>query len=116
MEGVLEVAKDAVKTRKKIVRDTVLLNASSILSQALLFLQSLVVMRILDPAAYGVWLGLTVFVTYGGYAHLGLEHGLGFKLPYYRARDEIDRVQGMGCLRLSVLKPSANGLRNCKSR
>jgi O-antigen/teichoic acid export membrane protein len=93
MDASVATAQDAVNTRRKIVRDTVLLNAASILSQGLLFLQSLVVMGILDPAAYGIWLSLTIFLAYGGYAHFGLEHGIGLKLPYYRARGEMDRAK-----------------------
>ena len=93
MQASLAAAQDSVKTRRKIVRDTLLLNGASILSQGLLFLQSLVVMRVLDPAAYGVWLGLTVFLAYGGYAHLGLEQGLGFRLPFYHARGDLGRAK-----------------------
>ena len=77
--------------RYKIARDTLLLNAGSVVSQGLMMLQALLIMRLLDPGVYGVWLGLNILLTYGAYANLGLEYGLGVRLPYYSGQGNRER-------------------------
>jgi O-antigen/teichoic acid export membrane protein len=77
--------------RQKILKDTVLLNIATIVGQVLSILQGLIVMRFLDPTVYGVWLGLTILLTYSTYANLGLEYGLGIRLPYYQGQKNVER-------------------------
>jgi O-antigen/teichoic acid export membrane protein len=77
--------------RRKIVRDAVMLNVGTIIGQVLAVVQSLLVMRVLDPTGYGTWLGLVVLLSYAGYAHFGVENGLGIRLPYYRGLEDTER-------------------------
>lgn len=72
--------------RKKVLKDTAMLNASALTSQMAALLQSLIVMRLLAPKVYGIWLGLTIILTYGGFAHLGTEHGIVLRIPYLRGK------------------------------
>lgn len=75
----------------KILTDTLLLNAAGLISQALGIVQRLLVMSFLDPGEFGVWMGLSIVLLYAGYVHGGLEHGMGFRLPYYRGRNDPER-------------------------
>ncbi len=78
--------------RNKIIKDTFFLNTASLLKQGLAVLQSLIVMRFLDPGAYGVWLSLNIVLTYAGYINLGLEYGMGNLVPYYQGLDNTKRI------------------------
>ncbi|MBN1888234.1 MAG: oligosaccharide flippase family protein [Thermoflexales bacterium] len=78
--------------RNKILKDTAILNTSLLIGQVLLTLQSLIVMRFLEPSAYGMWLGLNIILVYAGYLHLGLDHGMGLRLPYYQGQGNTQRV------------------------
>jgi O-antigen/teichoic acid export membrane protein len=77
--------------KAKIIRDTALLNAAGIVSQVFAIGQRLLVMRYLDPSAYGVWMALSILLSYSAYVHLGLEHGMGIRLPYYRGAADSQR-------------------------
>src|SRR5438309_1189627 len=68
---------------RKVLKDTAMLNGAALASQAAALLQSLVVMRLLQPQTYGVWLAATIVLSYGGYAHFGGEHALELRLPYF---------------------------------
>jgi O-antigen/teichoic acid export membrane protein len=76
----------------KILKDTAVLNAALIAAQALTIVQTLIVMRFLDPALYGLWLGLTILLTYGSYVHLGIEHGMAARLLYHQGSGNPVRV------------------------
>ena len=72
-----------------------MLNAATLTAQAAGVIQSLLVMRLLDPAVYGIWLGLTILLTYGGFAHLGTEHGIELRLPYFLGKGQRARGAAM---------------------
>ncbi len=74
--------------RNKIVKDTLLLNVASAVSQVTSVVQSFLIMRVLVPGALGVWLGFGVALGYSAYIHLGLDYGMGMRLPYYRGRGD----------------------------
>jgi O-antigen/teichoic acid export membrane protein len=78
--------------RNKIFKDTFFLNAASLFKQVLAVLQSIIVMRFLDPGVYGIWLSLNILLTYAGYIHLGLEYGMGNLLPYYKGLNNSERI------------------------
>ena len=78
--------------RNKVLKDTVLLNASNLIGQFMSVVQGLVIMRCLDPEKYGLWLGLCIILTYSGHVHLGLEYGLGARLPYYQGQANSERA------------------------
>lgn len=52
-------------------------------------------MRFLDPTTYGVWLALNILLAYSAYAHLGLEYGMGVRLPYYRGKEDAERERAI---------------------
>lgn len=79
--------------RNKIVKDAALLNMANLLAQGVGIAQRLVVMRFIDPSLYGVWLTALIVLSYSGYAHLGLEHGMGVRLPYYLGKGEKARAE-----------------------
>ncbi len=78
----------ATALRDKIVKDTLLLNVASAVSQVTAIVQSFLIMRVLLPGALGVWLGFGVACGYSAYLHLGLDYGMGMRLPYYRGRGD----------------------------
>ena len=77
--------------RHKIVRDAALLNGANLIGQCAAIVQRLLVMRFIDPSLYGIWLAAAIVQTYAGYAHFGLEHGMGVRLPYYIGKGDESR-------------------------
>ncbi len=71
--------------REKVVRDTALLSFASVVAQVVTMGQSILIMRLLSPHELGRWLALVLLISYGPYAHLGLEYGLTYLLPRRRA-------------------------------
>ncbi|HYK02988.1 MAG TPA: oligosaccharide flippase family protein [Thermoanaerobaculia bacterium] len=79
--------------RRKIITDTLFLNAGSLVSQVLVFLQGLIVLKMLEPRTYGVWVAVNVVLRYGTLAQAGLENGMAIRLPYHRGRGDTARVE-----------------------
>jgi O-antigen/teichoic acid export membrane protein len=76
----------------KILKDTASLNIALIIGQGLAVLQTLIIMRFLDPAMYGLWLGLMILLSYSSFAHMGLEYGMGMRLLYHQGQGNVARV------------------------
>ncbi|MGI8401531.1 MAG: lipopolysaccharide biosynthesis protein [Gemmatimonadaceae bacterium] len=81
--------------RNKVLRDTAMLNGAALTAQGAGVVQSLIVMRLLEPSVYGIWLGLFIILTYGGLAHFGTEHGIELRLPYFRGKSQSARGNAM---------------------
>jgi O-antigen/teichoic acid export membrane protein len=81
--------------RNKVLKDTAMLNGAAVVAQLAATAQSLAIMRLLGPATYGIWLGLTIILTYGGLSHFGAEHGMGIRLPYFRGKGQDRRARAM---------------------
>ncbi len=77
--------------RNKILKDTVSLNISTFVVQMFSMFQTFLVMRILVPEFYGLWLSLLLVVSYSAYANLGTENGMAFLLPYDQFRGDSRR-------------------------
>lgn len=91
----MEPAHEPVGLRGKVLEDTAMLNAATLGAQIAGLCQSLIVMRLLEPSVYGIWLGLTILLTYGGFAHLGTEHGIELRVPYFRGKGQSARSGAM---------------------
>lgn len=76
----------------KILKDTALLNIALLIGQGFAVLQTLIIMRFLDPAMYGLWLGLMILLSYSGYVHMGMEHGMAVRLLYHQGQGNAERV------------------------
>lgn len=79
--------------KQKILNDSFITNAANLISQGLSLLQGFIILRFIDPGSYGVWLGLLILLRYGAYAHLGLEYGFMFRVPYYIGQNNAIRIQ-----------------------
>ncbi|MHC1783274.1 MAG: oligosaccharide flippase family protein [Anaerolineaceae bacterium] len=79
--------------KTKILKDTVFLNLASLVGQAFKILQGFLVLKFLDPAAFGIWLSLEIVIKYSAYINLGLEHGFSNRLPYYLGQGKLEKVQ-----------------------
>lgn len=79
--------------KQKILNDSFITNLANLISQGLSVLQGFIILRFVDPDSYGVWLGLLILLRYGTYAHLGLENGLMFRLPYYIGQNNAERAR-----------------------
>lgn len=77
----------------KIIKDSAFLNIALIIGQVLAVLQSFIIMRFLDPAMYGLWLGLMILLTYSSYVHLGITYGMVMRLLYYKGQGNELRVE-----------------------
>jgi O-antigen/teichoic acid export membrane protein len=55
--------------------------------------QSLVVIRWMEPADLGVWLALQLITIYGAHTHLGMLNAVNRQLPLHRGREEFDRAE-----------------------
>lgn len=91
----MTVPVQATDWRNKVLKDTAMLNGAALAAQVAGLLQSLLVMRLLEPSTYGIWLGLTIILTYGGFAHLGTEHGIVLRIPYFRGKRKNARSGAM---------------------
>jgi O-antigen/teichoic acid export membrane protein len=67
------------------------MNLASICSQGLIFVQTVLVMRMLNPELYGIWIGLNIMLVYGGFANLGLEYVLSIRYPYYQGKKDREK-------------------------
>ena len=85
----------ATSWRNKVLKDTAMLNGAALTAQGAGVVQSLIVMRLLEPSVYGIWLGLSIILTYGGLAHFGTEHGIELRLPYFRGKSQSARSGAM---------------------
>jgi len=81
----------AESLKNKIAKDTLFLNAATVIGQIVAVLQSFLLMRFFGPQLYGVWLGFNVLVLYGSYVHLGIEHGMSTRLLYHRGKGDNQR-------------------------
>ena len=81
--------------RRKIIADTLLLNGAAIFGQILGIAQRFLVMRFIAPEAFGVWLGALILLGYAAYAHAGLEHGMGVRIPYHMGRGDRAAVEDL---------------------
>jgi len=70
-----------------------MLNVATLISQICALLYGLLVMRFLNPADYGIWLGLNVLLAYTAHLHFGMEYGLGIRIPYYKAQENVQQVR-----------------------
>jgi O-antigen/teichoic acid export membrane protein len=76
----------------KIIKDTASLNIALIIGQGMAVLQTLIIMRFLDPAMYGLWLGLMIMLSYSSFVHMGMDYGMGVRLLYHQGQGNVARV------------------------
>lgn len=81
--------------KNKIFKDAFLLNLATMVGQVFKILQGFLILKFLDPAAYGIWLSLEIIIKYSAYNHLGLEYGLNNRLPHYAGKEKGELVQEM---------------------
>ncbi len=77
--------------QSKIAKDSIIINLASVCSQILIFVQTILVMRILNPELYGIWIGLNIMLVYSGFANLGLEYVLAIRYPYYQGKKDQEK-------------------------
>lgn len=77
----------------KIIKDTASLNIALVISQVLSILQSFVIMRFLDPAMYGVWLGFMILLNYASFVHLGITYGMVIRMLFHKGQGNEEAVQ-----------------------
>jgi O-antigen/teichoic acid export membrane protein len=77
--------------RLKIAKDSIIINIASICSQILIFIQTVLVMRILNPEYYGIWIGINMLFAYSGFANLGLEYVFSIRYPYYQGKKDQEK-------------------------
>lgn len=89
----MRVSRKPDSLKQKILNDSFITNLANLISQGLSVLQGFIILRFINPDSYGMWLGLLILLRYGAYAHLGLEYGLMFRLPYYIGQDNAERTR-----------------------
>jgi O-antigen/teichoic acid export membrane protein len=67
-------------------------SAAMMFCRAAAIVQGIVVIRLMEPAALGVWLGLQLIPIYGIHAHFGLVNAVNRLVPFCRGRDERGRA------------------------
>lgn len=68
-------------------------SSALLLCQALGVTQGLIVIRLMEPAVLGVWLGLQLITIYGVHAHFGLLNAVNRQVPFYRGRNDPERAK-----------------------
>lgn len=79
--------------RRKIITDTLLLNGAAIFGQILGIAQRFLVMRVIAPEAFGLWLAALIVIGYASYSSVGLEHGMGVRVPYYKGKNDESAIE-----------------------
>lgn len=77
---------------RKILADTARLNLSGLVAQAAGVLQSLLLLKFIEPDDFGFWLAGLLVLSYASYASLGVEHGMALRLPYYKGQNDSRKV------------------------
>ncbi|MBF0386273.1 MAG: oligosaccharide flippase family protein [Candidatus Omnitrophica bacterium] len=92
--------------RKKIIKDTLFLNMAMLLCQGMGIVQTVLIMRFLDPYYYGIWMALNIVLMYADYFHLGVGYGFPIRLTYYQGQgkpDEAAKIADSGYFSWSLL-------------
>lgn len=72
----------------QLLKDSTFFSASRYLILGFGFVRNLLIAKFLSPADYGVWVLITLVLTYGDQIHLGLRHFGDKAIPYQRGRGE----------------------------
>ncbi len=79
---------DSTSLRRSVLSYT----SAAIFCRVAAIVQSLLVIRWMEPEALGVWLGLQLITIYGTHAHFGVLAALNQQLPRHLGRNEADRA------------------------
>ena len=75
------------------VREFLLFSSSTILYQSSRFLTALGAAKILGPGGYGLWNMLSLILTYGSLAHLGVINAMNRDVPLFKGKRDFQRVE-----------------------
>lgn len=78
---------------RDIIRDTVGYSSSMYFSQIIRLVQGFVTSRFLGPTIKGMWMSLSIILTYGQNSHLGTLSGMGRNIPYYIGKKDYPKVE-----------------------
>ena len=76
-----------------ISRTIISYTSATIFCRIVAVVQSLVVIRWMEPADLGMWLGLQLITIYGAHAHFGVLNAVNRQLPYHRGRNEFEQAE-----------------------
>jgi len=64
-----------------------------VLARALLMVQGIIVIRLMDPEHLGIWLSLQLIALYGVHMHLGLINAVNRQIPFHIGRGKAARAE-----------------------
>ena len=64
-----------------------------VLSHFLRLVQGLIVVKLMEPAMMGLWLGIQLISSYGAQSHFGILNALNRQIPFWVAKEEHKRVK-----------------------
>jgi O-antigen/teichoic acid export membrane protein len=73
---------------RQLIKDSTFFSISRYLSLGFGFLRNLLIARFLSPADYGIWVIITLILSYGDQIHFGLRHLGDKEIPFRRGRGE----------------------------
>jgi len=94
------------------VREFILFSFSTILYQGSRFLTSFFGAEILGPSIFGLWNMLSLILTYGYIAHLGVINAMNRDVPLFKGKGNLKKVEeirqvSLGFISISTLLTSA---------
>jgi O-antigen/teichoic acid export membrane protein len=72
----------------KVVEEAAAYATANIISQVAAIVRGFVVARVLGPASFGIWNGLSIFMAYSGYTNLGLFVGMTREYCYFVGKND----------------------------
>jgi len=80
---------------EKIVKDSAIYSASTVISQLVGVLTSISMRKFLTPEAMGVWTTLMLIVSYSLFTELGVFTAIDIKVPYLRGKNVSPEIQNI---------------------
>ncbi|HUY91272.1 MAG TPA: hypothetical protein VMV10_21215 [Pirellulales bacterium] len=78
---------------RRMLADSLLVSAATIVCQGLAVATSLLLRFVLDPAQMGVWQGLKLFLNYANYANLGISKGAARELTVALGKGDVAEAE-----------------------
>jgi len=68
-------------------------SSATLTASFITLLQGILVLKLVEPTVYGIWMSLALILDYGIYFHLGLVNGLERSIPFFKGMNRDDKAQ-----------------------
>ncbi len=78
-------------------------SSAMLLSHFVRLIQGLIVVKLMEPAVMGLWLGIQLISAYGMHSHFGMLNALNRQIPSWAAKEEHKRVEQIEAVGRAVM-------------